>query len=174
MTVTIERTAASTRRPAAIGTLRLRLKPAHQKCGYVQGAWWPRSTVLSAELPPLLTALSSRLGTLDWVRYHAGAWSEAPAHAAYPGGEVVRDHRQRSPNLISVSGPDFGELTLLVVPPYTDPGHAHRVVMTAASVNDSSTPDELLGASVPCPSDNRAALTALQRWESDGGAAHPA
>jgi hypothetical protein len=130
--------------------------------------------VLSAELPPLLTALSSRFGILDCVRYDAGAWSEAPAHATYPGGEAVLEHTHRSPNLISVSGPAFGELTLLVVPPYTDPVQAHHVVTTAASVNDSSTPDALLGVSAPPPSENHSALIALQRWESEGGAAHPA
>ena len=42
----------------------------------------------------------------------------------------------------SVSGPHFGTLTPLMAPPYTDPTHAHNVVMTAASANDSSNPDQ--------------------------------
>ena len=36
-------------------------------------------------------------------------------------------------------------MTLLMAPPYTDPAHAYNVVMTAASANDSSTPDQPLG-----------------------------
>ena len=36
-------------------------------------------------------------------------------------------------------------MTLLMAPPYTDPAHAHNVVVTAASANDSSTPDQPLG-----------------------------
>jgi hypothetical protein len=35
-------------------TLRLKLKPKAPTTGYVDGAWWPRSRDLSAELPALL------------------------------------------------------------------------------------------------------------------------
>jgi Family of unknown function (DUF5994) len=68
---------ASARRPA-MGTLRMRLKPAHRSCGFVQGAWWPRSTELASELPSLLAALSLRVGLIDSVLYHESDWSPAP------------------------------------------------------------------------------------------------
>jgi hypothetical protein len=128
MTTTIERMAtatAPTRRPA-IETPRLRLKPAHQACGFVQGAWWPRSTLLTAELPPLLAALSSRFGTIDRVHYHESDWSPTPQHVKHPGGDIVLDSSHDSPNVMSVSGHQFGKLTLLVVPPYTDPTRIQR------------------------------------------------
>lgn len=125
---------------------------------------------MSEELLPLLAALSSRFGTIDRVRYHAGDWSSVPVCATQSGGEAVLAANLDSPNAISVSGPGFGELTLLVVPAYTDATQAHEVVMAAASANDSSTPAELLGMPADRPSDNRAALIALQRWESEGGA----
>jgi hypothetical protein len=79
MTATIESNATARTRGGAIGTLRLRLKPAHQACGFVQGAWWPRSTLLTAELPPLLAALSLRFGRIDRVQYHKSDWSPAPS-----------------------------------------------------------------------------------------------
>ena len=59
---------------------------------------------------------------------------------------------------------------LLMAPPYTDPTHAHNVVMTAASANDSSTPDQPLGNGMRGATDPPHAPIALQRWESDGGA----
>lgn len=59
---------------------------------------------------------------------------------------------------------------LLMAPPYTDPIHAHNVVTTADSANDSSTPDRLLGIAVQTATDCPRAPIALQRWESDGGA----
>ena len=40
-------------------------------------------------------------------------------------------------------------MTPLMAPPYTDPAHAHNAVMTAASANDSSTPDQPLGNGMP-------------------------
>jgi hypothetical protein len=169
MTTTIEKIAtARTRRPA-IDTLRLRLKPAHHACGFVQGAWWPRSTLLTAELPPLLAAISSRFGTIDRVQYRESDWSPTPQHVKHPGADIALDSSHDSPNVISVSGHQFGKLTLLVVPPYTEATHAYNVVMTAASALDSSTPDQLLGNRTQGPTDLLHTPIALQRWESDGG-----
>ena len=46
--------------------------------------------------------------------------------------------------------------------------------MTAASPEDVSTADELLGIGPQQTEDRRIALIARQRWESDGGALrHP-
>lgn len=144
MTTTIERTAtARTRRPST-ATPRLRLKPAHHACGFVQGAWWPRSTVLTAELPSLLAAISLRFGKIDRVQYCETDWSPEPRHMKQ-GDDIVLGSSHDSPNVISVSGQQFGKLTLLVVPPYTDAAHAYNVVMAAASTLDTSTPDQLLG-----------------------------
>jgi len=79
---------ASARRPA-IGTLRLQLKPAHRSCGFVQGAWWPRSTELTSELPSLLAALSLRLGSIDSMLYHESDWSPAPLSIKHQGDQVI-------------------------------------------------------------------------------------
>ncbi|MDT5076435.1 MAG: hypothetical protein QOJ80_1072 [Mycobacterium sp.] len=158
---------ARTRRPT-VGTLRFLLKPAHQACGFVQGAWWPRSPVLTAELPLLLGALSLRFGPIDRVRYHENDWSPAPPHIKHQGAEVVLEDSRDSPDVISVFGPHFGVLTLLVVPPYTEATHAYTAVTTAAAANDSSTPDELLGWQRA--KDRPLTPVALHRWESDGGA----
>ncbi|AEV70851.1 hypothetical protein MycrhN_0208 [Mycolicibacterium rhodesiae NBB3] len=140
MTTTIERTVTAPSRQPPIAGLRMQLKPGHQACGFVQGAWWPRSTLLTDELPPLLTAISLRLGTIERVQYHEEDWSPAPLHT----DDIVLDASHDSPHVISLYGPQFGKLTLLVVPPYTDATHAYDVVTTAASALDSSTPDELL------------------------------
>lgn len=159
--ITTKRTTTrSHRRPAAIGTLRLRLKPAHQRCGFVQGAWWPRSTVLGTELPPLLAAIRVRFGAVDRVRYHAGGWSE---NRIQPDDDVVLDGTSPSPHRLSLSGPGFGKLTLLVVPPYTEPTQAYDIVVTASSVDDSSTPEQLLELMPPPTTDDPATTIAPQR-----------
>ena len=72
-------------------------------------------------------------------------------------------------------GKQFGRLNLPVVPPYTDAANAYAAVTTAASANDASTPDELLGVGARSAKDRRhRPLIALQRWESEGGALRPA
>jgi hypothetical protein len=167
-TITENIAVASARRPA-IASLRMRLKPAHRSCGFVQGAWWPRSTELASELPPLLAALSPRVGSIDSVLYHESNWSEAPLSIDHQGDQVIVGAHQEWQNVVSVFGPRFGRLDLLVVPPYTEPTHAYNVVMAAASVNDASTPDQLLG--ITRRADDRVlSPVALERWEADGGA----
>ena len=123
LTITENIPDASVRRPA-IGTLRIRLKPAHRSCGFVQGAWWPRSTELTSELPSLLAALSLRVGSIDSVLYHESDWSPAPLSIKHQGDQVILSAHQEWPNVVSVFGPRFGRLDLLVVPPYTEPPHS--------------------------------------------------
>ena len=135
--------------------LRLRLKSAHRLCGHVQGAWWPHSTRLTAELPELLDALAVRLGPVARVSYHHSDWSSAPRHTVPAETDAAVDAEAESPHTVTVYGEGFGRLTLLVIPPYTDPSDAYETVITASSAGDSSTPDQLLGA--------------LHRWETEGG-----
>lgn len=175
MTTTMESMAtraAQTRRPA-IETPRLQLKPAHQTCGFVQGAWWPRSTQLAAELPPLLAALSSRFGAIERVQYNECDWSPTSQHVQPPGRAVLMDSSNDTPNVISVFGLQFGKLTLLVVPPYTEATHAYTVVTTASSALDSSTPDQLLGIDDDSAVERPLTPIVLHRWESDGGSLCP-
>ena len=151
--------------------LRLRLKPADQRFGSVQGAWWPQSTQLTTELPLLLAALSSRLGFFDRVVYDENAWAPAPLHLGFRGSEVVLDSSpDQSINTISLIREHAESVVLLVVPPYTSPSRAYTAVMTAAKPDDVSTTDELLGIGKQAAEDRRFALMAHQRWESDGGA----
>lgn len=172
LTITEKIRDSSARRPA-IANLRMRLKPAHRLCGFVQGAWWPRSTELGSELPALLAALSLRLGSIDSVLYHENDWSPAPLGMKHQGDQVVVSAHQEWPNVISLFGPRFGRLDLLVVPPYTEPTHAYNVLTKAASVNDASTPDQLLGITTRRSNDRLLSPTALERWEADGGALPP-
>ncbi|MGH3969519.1 MAG: DUF5994 family protein [Mycobacterium sp.] len=158
-------------RQSAVGGLRLRLKPAHRSRGFVQGAWWPRSDQLATELPPLLAALSLRLGRINRVVYNENSWASTPLRITFGSGDVILDgSRGESINTLSVIGEQFGRLVLLVVPPFTDAARAYTTVMRAASPNDVSTADELLGIGPHEAEDRHHALIAHQRWESEGGA----
>lgn len=170
MSATTERVGAVAPRRPAIGAIRLRLKPAHRSCGFVQGAWWPRSMRLAAELPGLLGALSLRFGPIDRVRYHQTDWSPTPPSVDHHGGDVILDASQDVPNVITVFGKRVGKLALLLVPPYTEASDAYTAMTTAASAGNVSTPDRLLGISERSAKDRHQALIALNRWESEGGA----
>jgi hypothetical protein len=137
-------TAGSTLTPPE-NTPRLRLKPKAPTTGFVDGAWWPHTDELPIELPDLLAVLSVRLGPIDRVTYNLAEWAEAPTKMSI-GRRMVRlsgYYRQRV-NTVEVLGANHNKVVLLVVPPRTDPEHAHDTMMAAAAPNNTSTIDSLL------------------------------
>ena len=129
------------------GEPRLRLKPSAPATGHVDGAWWPRTRDLSAELTPLLAALDSRLGRIDRVTYQLGAWSASGRRLA-AGGHVVRleGFRSQRDDTLTVIGWDRHRLTLLVVPPEAAPDVAQHALRTAAGEGNTDDSTHLLAA----------------------------
>jgi hypothetical protein len=121
-------------------TPRLRLKRKAPISGFVDGAWWPHSDDLGAELPDLLTVLSVRLGNIERVRYNRAEWVNAPAKLRFADQLVRLDGYDRHPaGTLGVQGSRGGEMLLLVIPAHTDPDQAHAAMMaTAASENAAS------------------------------------
>jgi hypothetical protein len=128
----------------AIAHPRLRLKPAHRSAGFVQGGWWPQTDQLYVELRQLLAALSSRSGTIERVVYDENDWASASLRMEFRGHSVILEPSNASPNTLTVSGKRFGTLTLLVVPPDTEPAAAHAAVVAAADPDVAATAQELL------------------------------
>ncbi|WP_036347068.1 DUF5994 family protein [Mycolicibacterium aromaticivorans] len=143
------RTSVGWKEPPPQATPRLRLKPKGPQTGRVDGAWWPHSDDLEAEVPDLLAVLSVRLGPISYVLYKMTEWVKARGKILI-GGRVVRlDGYNRQPsNTVEVQGLGGGKLVLLVVPVGTDADRAHAVMMTAAAPDNASTSDELLAASL--------------------------
>ncbi len=129
-------------------TPRLRLKPKAPQSGYVDGAWWPHSDDLTAELPDLLSVLSVRLGPIGRVLYNLNDWATAPAKFA-AGGRTVRldGYRLQPVNTVEVLGLNRNKIVLLVVSPHAEPDEAHAIMMTAAGPSNASTVESLLAAS---------------------------
>src|SRR5690348_15684128 len=125
-------------------TPRLRLKPKAPVSGHVDGAWWPQSDDLAAELPDLLAVLSVRLGVIDRVLYNLAEWAQMPKRLT-TGGRAVRldGYRLQPANTLQVVGLGREKILLLVVPPHADPDIAHEAMMTAAAPNDVTTVGDL-------------------------------
>jgi hypothetical protein len=145
MTLIQDRTDVGQRNSPPEHTPRLRLKPKAPRSGYVDGAWWPRSDDLAAELPDLLAVLSVRLGRIDRVMYNLNEWAKAPAKLATGGRRVRLDGYRRQPiNTVEVLGLNRNRIVLLVVRPNADPDGAHATLMAAAAPSNDSTVDSLL------------------------------
>ena len=128
-----------------VHTPRLRLKPKAPVSGYVDGAWWPHSDDLAAELPDLLAVLSVRLGPIGRVIYNLNEWAKPPTKFA-TGGRTVRldGYRIQPVNTVEVLGLNRNKIVLLVVSPHADPDQAHAIMMTAAGPNNAATVESLL------------------------------
>jgi hypothetical protein len=145
MTLRKSRDETGSQRTPPEHTPRLRLKPKAPASGHVDGAWWPHSDDLAAELPDLLAVLSVRLESIERVVYHPAEWASAAEQLRTPDGVVHLDGNDRRPeNTIEVIGTNRGKLVLLVVPARTDPDRAHDVLMSAAAPGDVSSTGTLL------------------------------
>lgn len=154
--------------------LRLRLKPKAPITGFVDGAWWPRTRDLPAELAELLGVLAVRLGPVERVAYHLGEW-DPPSRTIIIGGSPVRlaGYRAQHPGTVDVLAARH-RLTLLVVPPETAPPVAHRALRAAAQPgNAEPIADLLAGPVAPRPVGlglrDPAQRVAEERWVSEGG-----
>ncbi|WP_020422919.1 DUF5994 family protein [Amycolatopsis sp. ATCC 39116] len=106
----------------AAGPPRLKLRasqnPSAPTPGYVDGAWWPRSRDLSAELPALRAVLAARLGPIDRIAYHATAWDPAVRHFDRRGSLApVVGYRRQESDTVDVTTSAGDRLVLVVVPP---------------------------------------------------------
>lgn len=133
------------KQPVPQQTPRLRLKPQGPLTGRVDGAWWPHSGDLAAEVPDLLAVLSVRLGPISYVLYKITEWVKIKSKVPIDGTLVRFDGYHRQPdNTIEIQGSGGRNIVLLVVPAPTDPDRAHAIMMAAAAPGNSSTVAELL------------------------------
>lgn len=151
---------------------RLRLKPQGHTGGWVDGAWWPRSRDLPAELPEL----AAGLGRLERVSYNISIWDVAlPRRAAVDGHRVrLEGFHSQHRHTVDVITTDQARLTLLVVPPESTPAAAQQLLATASRRDNADSIDELIpdGDCTPArrePVQEATAAAAGQQWTLNGG-----
>ncbi|MFF4437554.1 DUF5994 family protein [Streptomyces sp. NPDC001621] len=107
------------RPPPAPPLLRLYLAPESTVPRRIDGAWWPRTFDLLAELPSLLSSLPRAWGQIVSVLVNGTGWAGAPGRMLVCN-QVVRLRRTataRTPSTIVLMAPAHGRRDLLVVPP---------------------------------------------------------
>ncbi|WP_328748534.1 DUF5994 family protein [Streptomyces sp. NBC_00285] len=118
--------------------LRLRLAPRSGMPRPIDGAWWPRSYDLLAELPRLLAGLPRAWGHITSVTVNGATWTAGPGRMLV-SNQVVRLHRTltaSAADTIVLLAPGQGRWDLLVVPPDTTERAAEPLM--AAATEDQS------------------------------------
>lgn len=67
------------------GTALLRLETTSSREGLLDGAWWPRTRDIVAELPALIRVLTGHLGPITRVGLDASAWNTLPTRLVIGG-----------------------------------------------------------------------------------------
>ncbi|MFJ1703529.1 DUF5994 family protein [Kitasatospora sp. NPDC088346] len=123
---------------------RLALECTFSRNGMFDGAWWPRTRYLEAELPDLITALSAHCGRILRVGLDTSTWDTVPRSVQVDGLLVRIGRFSASGNTMSLSRGLQDQFVLLVIPPDT-PAHTAAAAMAhAATPGNSSTATDLL------------------------------
>lgn len=129
---------------------RLSLEATLSRDGMFDGAWWPRSRDIRAELPGLITALTAHLGPIARVGLDTGAWDDVPRVLMIDGLAVRVGRFSASDDTISVTRGLQDHFLLLVVPPWADPDEAATAMAAAARTGNRGTAAQLLAPPVLC------------------------
>ncbi|MCY0939814.1 DUF5994 family protein [Streptomyces antarcticus] len=171
MTVTVERTAPSVV-PATPGLrpARLALTPATALAGQLDGAWWPRSRDLKAELPALTAALAEPWGSITRVCVNPARWPVIPPKVPVAGHTVhVGWFTEQDPDKLILLSYTVGRWDLLVIPPETAPAAAARMMAAAAVPGSVLTAHALIAAEAVIARSPELRIRE-DAWENDGGA----
>ncbi|GGT24235.1 MULTISPECIES: DUF5994 family protein [Streptomyces] len=124
---------------------RLALTPHTSMAGLLDGAWWPYSRDLAAELPPLADALLDRFGRVTRITANPAPWPSAPYRVSVGAYAVhIGWFTGQSPDTMILLSYSLGRCDLLVVPPETEPASAARLMAAASAPGNVRTTDTLM------------------------------
>ncbi|ROR00329.1 hypothetical protein EDE04_6891 [Streptomyces sp. 2132.2] len=169
MTMTVDRTAP--RDLAREVPARLSLTPKTTLAGQLDGAWWPHSRDLAAELPPLAAALAEPWGRITRVTVNPTHWPVVPRMVAVDGRTLhVGWFTEQDPDKLILLSYAIGRWDLLVIPPETAPAAAARLMAAAAIPGSVLTAGVLMANEAAIGRGIRDTARREAAWEGEGGA----
>jgi uncharacterized protein DUF5994 len=132
------------RREVKPGTALLRLETTPDRQGVLDGAWWPRSRDIVAELPSLITELVRHLGPITRVGLDASAWDELPTRLTIGDRVVHIDSFAVGDDTVLITRGERDHFSLLVVPPQATPAAAHAAMARAVAAGNVQGAEQIL------------------------------
>jgi hypothetical protein len=159
------------------GGVRLRMDPTGSQHGALDGAWWPYTNDLAAELPALIAGVNAWLAGrqpdhsehVNRVAVNRNAWSQIPDRTEVNGRRVrVAWFTSIDVHTITVSCANGDHYDLLVVPPDTLNDTASAAMATAANANNPLGGSEILRPTSPDP-----LSSPVDSWHDPDPSRHP-
>ncbi|GAA1983605.1 DUF5994 family protein [Catenulispora subtropica] len=126
------------------GTALLRLQTTESREGVLDGAWWPRSRDIGAELPALVSALSEYLGPISRVGLDAAAWEDLPTRLVIDEQVVHIDSYPAGDDTVLITRGDRDHFALMVVPPQATPEAASAAMARAVRADNLAEAKQIL------------------------------
>ncbi|MTE20129.1 hypothetical protein F0L17_13595 [Streptomyces sp. TRM43335] len=150
---------------------RLSLVPVGSASGPLDGAWWPRSRDLGAELPALTDVLDPLWGRITRATVNPTHWPVVPRKVPV-AGHVVKVGwflAEQDPHGLLLLSYHADYWNLLVVPPQTTPVSAAWLMAAASDPLGTSTASRLMeqAAHLRTVAETDRAVEAV--WDSEGG-----
>jgi Family of unknown function (DUF5994) len=102
--------------------------------GAVDGAWWPKSFDLGAELPDLVAVFGSWIGPVHRVVYDPSVWLSAPSRVIGRNALISVDpYRLVFRDIIYLMGTHSRDAVLFVVSPSSSGEEAQRLLHTVSA-----------------------------------------
>jgi hypothetical protein len=150
---------------------RLSLAPVGPAPALLDGAWWPRSRDLGAELPSLAAVLDPLWGRITRVTVNPTQWPVIPRKVPV-AGHVVKVGwflPEQDPHELLLLSYGVGRWNLLVVPPQTPPDSAARLMAAASDPFGTSTASRLMEEEARSRTAYEADRAVEAVWDSEGG-----
>ncbi|MFF7892209.1 DUF5994 family protein [Streptomyces sp. NPDC007907] len=150
---------------------RLSLAPIGSAPALLDGAWWPRSRDLEAELPSLVAVLEPLWGRITRVTVNPAQWPVIPRKVPVAGRLMhvgwFRD--EQDPHELLLLSYHVGRWNLLVVPPQTAPDSAAWLMAAASDPRGTSSASRLMEEAERLRTLRDADRAVEAVWDSEGG-----
>ncbi|WP_329149385.1 DUF5994 family protein [Streptomyces sp. NBC_01456] len=132
--------------PASVkaGTALVRLETTSAREGILDGAWWPRSYDIAAELPGLISALVELLGPVTRVGLDTDAWEPLPTRLVVDERVVHIDAFPVGDDTVLITRGERDYFSLLVIPPHATPAAAHTAMARAVHADNADQARQIL------------------------------
>ncbi|QWB24262.1 MULTISPECIES: DUF5994 family protein [Streptomyces] len=151
---------------------RLSLAPVGSAPALLDGAWWPRSRDLAAELPALAAVLDPLWGRITRVTVNPTQWPVVPRKVPVAGHVVNVGWflEEQDPHELLLLSYHLGRWNLLVVPPQSTPESAAWLMAAASDPRGVLGASRLLEEAAARLRTLRDADRAVEAvWDSEGG-----
>ncbi|GAA0636649.1 hypothetical protein GCM10009547_46200 [Sporichthya brevicatena] len=127
-----------------LGALRLQLDRHRSTLRSVDGAWWPHSRDVIAEVTQLVMGAEHLVGRIDRVALHASEWADHPRRILLGGRVLHLGFFTSGASRVNLVRRDGDDIVLLVIPPTATTSEGASATARAVDSDDRSQPAELL------------------------------